>query len=269
MSTDTAIARIAPIEGGLSLLGDPQKMLDQAKKVADVLMKLVKEQELYQKIGDREHLYVEAWETCAHFYGISAKIVEVRPIIDEITGAAGFEAIADALRMSDGQVISSGRGMCLNNEDNWNTRPKYEYEQGKRVQTGTVRVPTYQLASMAQTRAIGKVLRNVLAFVVALAGYATTPAEEMTGDEQSSRDREPGREPERKSAQQNGNHKPDKISDPQRKRLFAIAHEVSCPMNTLGQIVTSFGFDIAANISRDKYDAVVTAVQNWQQQPQK
>jgi hypothetical protein len=37
---------------------------------------------------------------------------------------------------------------------------------------------------MAQTRACAKALRNVLAWVVVLAGYAPTPAEEMESGEQ-------------------------------------------------------------------------------------
>ncbi len=114
---------------------------------------------------------------------------------------------------------------------------------------------------MAQTRAIGKVLSNLLRFVVALAGYDQTPAEEMTGDEHDQRprnERPNGREPERKS---NGG---DRITEPQRKRLFAIAKEVGCPMNDVAKIITQAGFDVAANVSKDKYDAVVKSVQDWQ-----
>lgn len=258
------IIKLQPIEGGLTLLGDPKQMLRQATQVAEALMEVVKAKELSQKIGNREHIYVTAWQLLAHFYGVSAKIVDVHPIVDELTGAAGFEATADALLISSGQVISSGRAMCLNNEDNWNTRPKYEYENGQRKQVGEVRVPSFQLASMAQTRAIGKVLSNVLRFVVAIAGYDTTPAEEMTGDEHDQRpkdERKNGKEPERKS---NGG---DRITDPQRKRLFAIAHEVNCPMNTVQKIIADAGFDIAANITKAKYDAIVKSVQDWQGAP--
>ncbi len=259
------ITKLTPIEGGLTLLGNPKQMLKQAQGVADVLMEVVKQQELFQKIGPREHLLVTAWQFLAHFYGITAKIVDVRPVVDELTGAAGFEATADALLISSGQVISSGRAMCLNNEDNWNTRPKYEWANGNRTQVGEVRVPSYQLASMAQTRAIGKVLSNVLRFVVALAGYDTTPAEEMTGDEHDQRhpsERKNGKEPERKSATDN-----NLITEPQRSRLFAIAKSAGCPMNTVAQIITKAGFDIAANITKAKYDAVVKAVQEWQNAP--
>ena len=42
-------------------------------------------------------------------------------------------------------------------------------------------VPSFQLRSMAQTRACAKAFRNVLAWVVVLAGYKPTPAEEMQG----------------------------------------------------------------------------------------
>ena len=44
-----------------------------------------------------------------------------------------------------------------------------------------VALALFQLRSMAQTRACSKCLRNVLAWVVVLAGYRPTPAEEMDG----------------------------------------------------------------------------------------
>lgn len=255
---------LATIEGGLTVLGKPKDMLKQAQEVAEVLVDVVKKQELSQKIGSREHIYVTAWQFLAHFYGVSAKVTELVPYVDELTGAAGFKATAEAILISTGMVISCGQAMCLNNEDNWSTRPKYEYHNGQRTQVGDVRVPSFQLASMAQTRAIGKALSNVLRFVVALAGYDQTPAEEMTGEEQQheKEERQNGKEPERKSS--NGGNL---ITEPQRKRLFAIAKEASCPMNTVAQIIVAAGFDVAANITRQKYDAVVTSVQNWQNAP--
>jgi hypothetical protein len=262
----SGLVKLQPIEGGLTLLGNPKQMLKQAQEVAEVLMEVVAKQELSMKIGKSEHIYVTAWQFLAHFYGISAKIVEVRPIVDELSGAAGFEATADALMIATGQVISSGRAMCLNNEDNWNMRPKYEYQNNQRIQVGEVRVPSFQLESMAQTRAIAKVLSNLLRFVVALAGYDTTPAEEMTGGEHDQRDpseKKQGRDPERKS-----NGAPKLITEPQRRRLFAIIKEVGCPMNTACGIWVKAGFDIAAVITQDKYDAIVKSVQEWKQNEQ-
>jgi hypothetical protein len=253
-----AITKFGPVEGGLSVLADPSSMLDQARKVADVLMKLVNEKELYLTVNKRKHLYVEAWETLAHFYGITAKVTDVRAVVDEITGAAGFEATADAIHMTTGAVISSARSMCLNNEDNWSNRPKYEYPKGggERVKVGEVAVPTFQLASMAQTRAVGKVLRNVLAFVVALAGYETTPAEEMTGTEREKQAN--GKDPEEKKAAG-----PKRITDPQRKRMFAIMHEHQVPTAELINIIKKHGFNQAFEVTVEKYDAIVADIQKW------
>src|SRR5678816_2244550 len=49
----------------------------------------------------------------------------------------------------------------------------------ERVLVGEEGVPSFQLRSMAQTRAASKALRNALAWVVVLAGYRPTPAEEL------------------------------------------------------------------------------------------
>jgi hypothetical protein len=257
-----AITKFGPVEGGLSVVADPNQMLRQARDVADVLMRLVEEKKLYLTIGKKKHLYVEAWETLGHFYGVTGKITDVRPVVDEITGAAGFEATADAIHMQTTTVISSARALCLNNEENWDTRPKYEYEEGKpRKLVGEVPVPTFQLESMAQTRAVGKVLRNVLAFVVALAGYATTPAEEMTGTEREKQANGKDPQPKKEAA-----GAPKRITDPQRKRMFAIMHEHQVPTMELVNIIKKHGFNQAFEITVDKYDAIISEIQNWSPQ---
>src|SRR5258708_36192671 len=115
---------IVLMEVGVTVLGKPKDMLKQAQEVAEVLIDVVKKQELSQKIGNREHIYVTAWQFLAHFYGVSAKGTELIPYVDELTGAAGFKATADAILIATGMVISSGQAMWLNNDDNWSTRPK-------------------------------------------------------------------------------------------------------------------------------------------------
>ena len=73
----------------------------------------------------------------------------------------GFKASFRAVK--DGREVGWGEGRCTRSESNWATRDDY------------------QLSSMAQTRAQSKALRQPLGFVVSLAGYATTPAEEVDG----------------------------------------------------------------------------------------
>ncbi len=129
------------------------------------------------------------------------------------TFVTGWEASADAIG-PDGQVLSSADGMCMTDEEKWGARNRYEWcyllkgkdrhddasyvvedpgtgnmvweKQGdknrpvkKRMLVGSAPVPTFQLRSMAQTRACAKALRNVLSWVAVLGGYGTTPAEEL------------------------------------------------------------------------------------------
>ena len=101
--------------------------------------------------------------------------------------------------------IGRAESLCLNDEANWGMVAQYEWQdeigpdgkkiwdanlrggkggyRGKKVQVGEVAKPLFQLKSMAQTRACSKVLRQVFAWIVVLAGYRPTPAEEMTGNE--------------------------------------------------------------------------------------
>jgi hypothetical protein len=281
--------------GGQLVLGKPKEILKHVTEVANMLMEVVHKQNLYQKFGSSEHITVPAWQFAGHFFDITAKIVSCEPYVDDITGAAGFKAKAEAIR--HGEVVSAAEAICLNNEDNWNERPKYDYKNvpgigRERVIIGSVKVPSFQLMSMAQTRAMGKVLSNVLRFVAVLAGFADTPAEEMTGNEYDQRqpsEQHQGKDTQRKSEQAkpaastaapaaaqhqeqpqqtsqpagNGGAKAGPITEGQLKRLHAIRKEVNCPANTAGQIVISHGFDIAANVTKDKYDAVIADIQNW------
>lgn len=241
----------------LALVGDPQAMLDEAKKVADVLVKLVRDRKLSQRFGNKEHLLVEAWESVAHFYGVSAKITTVDDWTDETTGEQGFQAWAEAVHIASGRIISQATAICLNNEDNWSTRPKYEYPNKVKTKVADVLVPRFQLMSMAQTRAISKVLRNVFAFVVVLAGYDSTPAAEMTGTEGNG-----GRGGNGKPAEAQSDA-PKKISEAQRKRLYAIANSKQVPMPEVVKLIAAHGFALSADITVDRYDAIVKNIEAY------
>jgi hypothetical protein len=64
-----------------------------------------------------------------------------------------------------GQVVGAAEAMCTHSENTWRNRDEYA------------------LRSMAQTRAVSKALRLPLGFVMQLAGYEATPAEEMPTDD--------------------------------------------------------------------------------------
>lgn len=140
---------------------DPRRVIEEATRIASALAEVVERQQLYVDIGDGRHLQVEAWQTCGWFLGVTAEATRIEDIVDEDGRWAGTRAYAVALK--DGVTISGGTGICLLEETNWEDKDRF------------------QLESMAQTRAIAKALRNALAWVVVLAGFKPTPAEEMTG----------------------------------------------------------------------------------------
>jgi hypothetical protein len=143
----------------------PDVVLAEARRAAVALADVVSNKKKPVVFNGEQYLEFEDWQTVGRFYGLTARVVDTKPL--EMAGATGFEARAEALVIATGQVVSGAEAMCMNDEPNW------------------AKKPLFQLRSMAQTRACAKALRNVLAWVVVLAGYKATPAEEMTGQERS------------------------------------------------------------------------------------
>jgi hypothetical protein len=159
---------------GMELARKPQDVLAQAKEAATALKGVIASKTKPVIIRGEQYLEFEDWQTVGRFYGVTSKVVSTNLV--DIGGVQGFEARAVVIRNSDGMELSAADAMCLNDEENWKSRP------------------LFMLRSMAQTRACAKALRNVLAWVVVLAGYRPTPAEEMQGVEKT-----PIKEPQKKT----------------------------------------------------------------------
>lgn len=152
-------------EQAIGLLAQkPGEALAQAGEAAAALKAVIAMKPKPVIINGQQYLELEDWQTVARFYGLAARVVSTALV--HLENVMGWEATADVVHVATGKIISSGVGMCLNDEDRWGDRP------------------LFQLRSMAQTRACGKAFRNCLAWVVVMAGYRPTPAEEMTGTEQ-------------------------------------------------------------------------------------
>jgi hypothetical protein len=154
----------------------PALVLDEAHKAAIALKDVLDKKPKKIVLNGEQYLEFEDWQTIGRFYGITAKITSTAQV--RYGDVTGFTAHAVALR-ADGFELSAADADCLTDEEKWRSRARYEYQNGQRVRAGTEPVPLFQLKSMAQTRACAKVLRNVLAWVVVLAGYRATPAEEL------------------------------------------------------------------------------------------
>jgi hypothetical protein len=193
-------------DGGaeLSLWRPPEQVLAEAKQAAVALKAVIDAKPLDKRVvfNNETYLEFEDWQTVAKFYGCTSKVISSKFV--EYGGVRGFEAEAVVLDRNQNE-IGRAESMCLSDEENWGDVPKYKWEdeldatgrkqwvegkngkkgyyKGKRVVVGSAPKPLFQLRSMAQTRAAAKAIRSVFSWVVVLAGYKPTVAEEMTGNE--------------------------------------------------------------------------------------
>lgn len=139
---------------------DPVEIVTKATAVANALADVLKNKKLTTKISGRDYVQVEGWTLCGSMLGVFPVVEWTRPIVDETGQKQGWEARVEA-RRSDGAVVGAAEAECMRDERRWST------------------ADDYSIRSMAQTRAISKALRAPLGFIVALAGYETTPEAEM------------------------------------------------------------------------------------------
>lgn len=124
------------------------------------LAHVVKDNVLEQTISiqGKRYIKVEGWGMLANAAGFIPGVAEVRPEGD------GFVATAELRKADTGIVVAKAEGFCGRDEPRWKN------------------APAYAIRSMAQTRALSKVVRSALASVVPLMGVSdlsATPAEEV------------------------------------------------------------------------------------------
>lgn len=127
---------------------------------ATELKKFIVEQQLYTPIQGKNYVNVEGWQFAGSATGV---LPVVKSLKDKSTDKeTKYQATVELVRISDGLVLGSGIAVCSSNESKRRSADEYV------------------IASMAQTRAIGKAYRNTLGFLMKMAGYEATPSEEMT-----------------------------------------------------------------------------------------
>lgn len=147
----------------ISLLeGDsPAARVVFAQATAQALAPVIEKHKLYAMIpskqGPRKHVMFEGWQVLGQMLGVFPITVWTRPLSD------GYEARVEARTLS-GALVGAAEGQCTRSEKTWADRDDFA------------------LRSMAQTRAGSKALASCLRFIVTLAGYEGTPAEEMPRD---------------------------------------------------------------------------------------
>lgn len=160
---------VIPMPGQAIVVSDapsgPVDMLERASAIATALARMVEAQQLYTLIRGKKYPHVEAWQTIGRMDNVVAR--EAQPPVRREDGA--YEAFVELIRLSDGMVIGSASALCgtaddINGRQDWSKQS----EPSRR--------------SMAVTRATSRAFRQQYAWIMALAGYQPTPAEEMPQD---------------------------------------------------------------------------------------
>jgi len=148
----------------------PKTLHKRCKEIARELRKFIHENESQQiEIEGNKYARREAWQFVAMCYGVTPMVTSTQPDIGDDGSELGFIATANAID-ARGQVVSGADGSCYYSERFWGGKP------------------SFQLRSMAQTRACSKVLSNLFSLVMVIAGLCPTPAEEMQPEHESHRD---------------------------------------------------------------------------------
>ena len=132
---------------------------DETLDLAKDLARFIKDNKLSTQVQGKEFVNVEGWQYAGSRLGIV-------PIVEHVINLSNeqelkYQAKVTLYDLRHGTTVGAGFAICSNKESG-----KKFYQE-------------FAIASMAQTRAIGKAYRNILAWIIRAAGYEPTPAEEM------------------------------------------------------------------------------------------
>ena len=129
--------------------------IEVATKVAASLKNVIQSQDLAVKIGPSEYVTAEGWEVLGTMFGCTPYVESVEEIP---TDKPKFMYKA-TVSIRQGDTILSRASAMAERNNMQKDRPS--------------------VYSMAQTRALGKAYRMALSWIVKMADYEPTPAEEM------------------------------------------------------------------------------------------
>ena len=166
MSNSTNIAELGkpdpPAVGGefsaIAAGGEPETLIKWAVSTAGCLTRVIEDRRLYIAIKGKRFVTTEGWNCLAAMCGLAVREVSVTE--DE---RGDYIAVVELVRLSDGAIVGRGSAVCGKDEPTWANRPRYARR------------------SMALTRAAGKACRLALSWIVKIAGFDTTTAEEVEG----------------------------------------------------------------------------------------
>jgi hypothetical protein len=148
---------------GSLAIADPKEMIRRAAELASALAEIIHAQKdaegkptLYVMIQGRKYVRAEGWTTLGAMMGV----VPMEEFCDPLPEGGGYKAKVKLVRLNDGQQVGAASAICKLNEPGWNKDAAATH-------------------SKAITRATGKAFRLSFAWIMKLAGFEPTPADEL------------------------------------------------------------------------------------------
>ena len=217
------------VELGMLRANEASGLVSTATEIANQLAAVIDNRQLYSLIQGKKYVKCEGWTTLAAMMGVVPQ--EVSNIEHE---GGSFEAVVELVRLKDGAKIGRASGYCGTDESTWKGRAKYARR------------------SMAATRATGKACRLAFSWIMALAGYEATPAEEIPDHSPPTPTKTQPAAPSKAGAVI--------ISEPQRRRLYAISKGGVWTDEEVAKLLEKFGYTSTRDIRRSHYEAICNCV---------
>jgi hypothetical protein len=162
MSDEREVQVAEPAPPAPPVIGGGVATIEQARTVARELARVVEECQLYVALrGSQRHVRVEGWLTLGAMLGLTAREVSC-------TESDGIYTAVVEVVNSRGHVLARASAECgAPDELDRHGRPVWSER------------PRYARRGMAVTRATSRALRMALGWIMPLAGYSGTPAEDI------------------------------------------------------------------------------------------
>lgn len=134
----------------------PRGKISHFTEMADILRDIIRKQNMFSNIQGKDYVKVEGWITLGTLIGI---LPREKSVVETEDGS--YIAEVELINFATGMVVGGASALCSIDESRWKKADKYARR------------------SMAVTRATGKAYRISFAWVMSMAGYEGTPAEEM------------------------------------------------------------------------------------------
>ena len=164
----TAIVALPPpaeLRLGALAISDPKEMISRAASLASALAEIIHAQKdsdgkptMYVIIQGKKFVRVEGWTTLGAMLGVVPIEEYCNPLAEN--EGKGYRAKVNLIRINDGMQVGGASAICKLSEKGWNAED-------------------YATHSKAISRATGKAFRLSFAWIMKLAGFEPTPADEV------------------------------------------------------------------------------------------